>query len=348
MKHPRNSEPPLAPQAPGRWADSLKQLQDFDTVSVFKAPDAPPLPPRSALFTLQVGGFWDAYCHIVRADKLPARTSVHLFKAGVQPLWEDPKNADGGRLILYTPKTAAVHIWERVLLALVGGAFGPSSASIMGAVLQVREDSDIISVWVDNASNDDAISSIRSAFIGATQLPPHIAATVSFKAHNSKAKKDDGFSRGSRFSAAPGFSRGLPRESSGGSTGSGRGGRGNPAFSKWRGREDRGRDSRGGYDKHAAKSEVSVDDLGSWRRGPSPAPAPAPERASAPAPAAAAEPAPAPTPAPAPAPAPVSRHMRALQRASSDPSVSDDSGGTTPTGRRRRPQGGPARLGADQ
>lgn len=44
--------------------------------------------------------WWGIYCHMVRLSDLPPYTDLHLFKKGIQPMWEDPANSKGGKWVI--------------------------------------------------------------------------------------------------------------------------------------------------------------------------------------------------------------------------------------------------------
>lgn len=43
--------------------------------------------------------WWSMYSHLVRLHDLPPHTDLHLFKHGIQPMWEDDANAKGGKWV---------------------------------------------------------------------------------------------------------------------------------------------------------------------------------------------------------------------------------------------------------
>lgn len=43
--------------------------------------------------------WWALYTHIVRLGDLPPHIDLHLFKKGIQPMWEDPANIKGGKWV---------------------------------------------------------------------------------------------------------------------------------------------------------------------------------------------------------------------------------------------------------
>jgi hypothetical protein len=51
---------------------------------------------------------------------LKLRDSVHLFKRGVKPLWEDPRNVHGGAWTFRVPKETASEFWMHTCLLAIG------------------------------------------------------------------------------------------------------------------------------------------------------------------------------------------------------------------------------------
>lgn len=48
------------------------------------------------------------YDEVTRPSKLPANADFHLFKAGVEPKWEDPECVNGGKWTAISSKKAAL------------------------------------------------------------------------------------------------------------------------------------------------------------------------------------------------------------------------------------------------
>ncbi|CAN1245840.1 Eukaryotic translation initiation factor NCBP, partial [Linum grandiflorum] len=112
------------------YEDNIKKIVEFSTVETF----------------------WVCYCHLTRPSSLPSPTDLHLFKAGIRPLWEDSANSSGGKWIIRFKKVVSGRFWEDLVLALVGDQLEYSD-NICGAVLSIRFNEDILSVWNRNASD---------------------------------------------------------------------------------------------------------------------------------------------------------------------------------------------------
>jgi hypothetical protein len=64
--------------------------------------------------------FWELYNNFDVKTMLKLRDSVHLFKNGVKPLWEDPRNIRGGAWTFRVPKEQAPEFWKHICLAAIG------------------------------------------------------------------------------------------------------------------------------------------------------------------------------------------------------------------------------------
>lgn len=56
-------------------------------------------------------------------QSLKMKDSVHLFKRGVRPVWEDPRNVEGGAWTFRVSKSISGEFWQEILLLAVGEQF---------------------------------------------------------------------------------------------------------------------------------------------------------------------------------------------------------------------------------
>ncbi|KAA8910444.1 translation initiation factor eIF 4e-like domain-containing protein [Sphaerosporella brunnea] len=91
--------------------------------------------------------FWSVYTHLRRPSTLPHVSDYHLFKKGIRPVWEDKENRNGGKWNIRLKKGVANRYWEDLMLAIVGDQFGEAGEDLCGAVLSVRGNEDVLSVW---------------------------------------------------------------------------------------------------------------------------------------------------------------------------------------------------------
>ena len=127
-----------------------------------------------------VESFWQIYDHMVRPNVFKVTTDYHLFKEGVQPMWEDEQNKQGGKWMVRLKKGIASRVWEELLLAIIGEQFDVGQ-EICGAVVSVRHNEDIISVWNRSTDNKEATSKIRDQIQRILKIPKFIS--IEYKKH---------------------------------------------------------------------------------------------------------------------------------------------------------------------
>ncbi len=66
--------------------------------------------------------FWEVFNQFP-LDALKMKDSVHYFKRGVKPVWEDPRNITGGSWTFRVPKAQSRDFWKETLLLVVGEQF---------------------------------------------------------------------------------------------------------------------------------------------------------------------------------------------------------------------------------
>lgn len=102
-----------------------------------------------------VQDFWKCYNNLPPIEKLRFKSSFHVMKSGISPLWEDPKNANGGFWAMRVRKDDTAYVWKEVILALIGEQFEGSLGEgdeICGLTVSIRQHDDIIRIWNTNAS----------------------------------------------------------------------------------------------------------------------------------------------------------------------------------------------------
>ena len=153
------------------FKDSIKPLATFGTVE----------------------DFWAVYQHLLRPDKVEARTCYHLFQEGVQPMWEDEANKEGGRWHVWFQKGYSSRLWEDLLMAIIGNQF-EEGESITGIEIRTKVRGDSISVWNKDASNDTQKESVKQDFLKALNAPEGLHLEYeNFKESIAGSKKGGGF-----------------------------------------------------------------------------------------------------------------------------------------------------------
>lgn len=131
--------------------------------------------------------FWEVFNQFP-LDALKMKDSVHFFKRGVKPVWEDPRNITGGSWTFRVPKAQSGEFWKETLLLAVGEQFvdviqprkfwSPESSihrleatdlltgdDLCGVSLSVRFNSNLITIWNRDASNQKSIDGILSVVL---------------------------------------------------------------------------------------------------------------------------------------------------------------------------------------
>jgi translation initiation factor 4E len=132
--------PRLAP-ADSDWKDNLKKCGSFDDVETF----------------------WRIINNVKPASNLALNSNYHLFKEGVQPMWEDPVNRNGGKFILTIPKKDSKsgrcdEWWLYTVLAVIGETLDLNGDEVCGAVVSIRKSQDRIALWLKSSDKERCIA----------------------------------------------------------------------------------------------------------------------------------------------------------------------------------------------
>ncbi|XP_010435446.1 PREDICTED: eukaryotic translation initiation factor [Camelina sativa] len=141
------------------WGASLRKAYTFDTVE----------------------DFWGLYETIFQTSKLKANAEIHLFKAGVEPKWEDPECANGGKWtwVVSTDRNVALNKgWLETLMALIGEQFDEAD-EICGVVASIRPGAkqDKLSLWTRTKSNEAVLMGIGKKWKDILDITDKIAFT---------------------------------------------------------------------------------------------------------------------------------------------------------------------------
>ncbi|KAI8926647.1 translation initiation factor eIF 4e-like domain-containing protein [Entophlyctis helioformis] len=128
----------------------------------------------------------------MRASEVPVSGNYHIFKEGVEPAWEDPANAKGGKWTFPVQKQKRGpeldQYWLHTALACIGEQF-TYGEEICGAVVSIRKVQDRICVWTKTA--DDREKCIKIGQELKALLPT--TEKVTFQAHSDSAVKKSSF-----------------------------------------------------------------------------------------------------------------------------------------------------------
>uniref|UniRef100_A0A1I8AK33 eIF-4F 25 kDa subunit n=1 Tax=Steinernema glaseri TaxID=37863 RepID=A0A1I8AK33_9BILA len=135
------------------WEDCLRQVALFDTVE----------------------DFWALYNHLQQSSVLNYGSDYYVFKEGIKPMWEDENNIKGGRWLVFVDKQKRAerldHYWMELLMAMIGEQFEEHGEHICGAVVNVRQKGDKVSLWTRDALKDDVNLRIGQILKAKLEIP---------------------------------------------------------------------------------------------------------------------------------------------------------------------------------
>lgn len=125
--------------------------------------------------------FWAIYSHLKRPSDLPS-VNLSVFRKGIKPLWEDEANKKGGKFIIRVKKGISSHIWEALLLAVVGNQLGVGPDEICGVTISIRSPGfNIVTLWIRTSDNMTKIQRMKQRMRFLLEIPDFV--TLDFKPH---------------------------------------------------------------------------------------------------------------------------------------------------------------------
>ncbi|KAH9385695.1 translation initiation factor 4E [Nematocida major] len=149
--------------------------------------------------------FWGIMKEIGDVTMLPISSNLHFFRTGIEPMWEDKKNAHGGKWVLEIPGGSPVQdVWTNTLLFCISETVmtRPSSGAstdfiisdatidrslagvICGAVFSPRKNYTRISIWT--SLKDRRVTRIGEQWKSFAGIEDSYK--LNFKAHESAIK----------------------------------------------------------------------------------------------------------------------------------------------------------------
>jgi translation initiation factor 4E len=132
-----------------------------------------------------VEDFWRLYNNITLPSQLQIGCSYNLFKEGIEPKWEDPSNAKGGKWTLIIQKTKGLldKLWLWLILGCIGEML-EGMEDVCGIVVNVRKGQDKLCIWTKDAENQDAVVKMGLSIKKALELPDQFP--VGYQGHFQK------------------------------------------------------------------------------------------------------------------------------------------------------------------
>lgn len=109
-------------------------------------------------------------------DRIRLRDTVHIFRKGVQPVWEDPENVSGGCWTFRVPKIKGQDFFHEVVILAMANELQAAIESehdhVLGVSISTRFNSYLISVWNKHGFNENSIRILERTII--VRLSPHL------------------------------------------------------------------------------------------------------------------------------------------------------------------------------
>lgn len=143
------------------WAEKGQQSTPAVKTATAGAEEYASRPKQLGDPIISIKGFYEHFNNIP-IDNLKLRDSIHLFHAGVKPLWEDPRNTRGGAWYFRISKENAAAFWHEICLLAVGDVLQHAvetkrdafNDDICGVTYSVRWNAVQVAVWTRDASNE--------------------------------------------------------------------------------------------------------------------------------------------------------------------------------------------------
>jgi len=155
-KHPLNSEWTLwyfLKDNKTRWEDSQKEVASFGTIE----------------------DFWGLFNNITRGSAINPGCDYSLFRKGINPMWEDPQNKNGGKWTYNSPvrnrRGDLDDMFIDLMLMLIGEAGGEVSDDCNGMVLSIRPRGDRLALWTRTTAEDGKIRAAGNMMKEYLRLP---------------------------------------------------------------------------------------------------------------------------------------------------------------------------------
>jgi translation initiation factor 4E len=119
--------------------------------------------------------FWQIFNNVKPPSQIGDKCNYHIFKEGIEPMWEDPKNENGGKWVLTITKTSnnksrVDEFWLFTCLAVIGETIDFAGDMVCGAVVSIRRNQDRIALWI-KTDEPNIVSQIGARWKKAMDVP---------------------------------------------------------------------------------------------------------------------------------------------------------------------------------
>jgi hypothetical protein len=83
---------------------------------------------------------------------------LFVMKKGITPIWEDPKNRDGGCFSYKVPNKSVYKVWKDLTYSIAGGSVSNQAGfvnCVTGITISPKKNFCIIKIWMTNCNNQN-------------------------------------------------------------------------------------------------------------------------------------------------------------------------------------------------
>ena len=125
--------------------------------------------------------FWGIYQHMKKPLTIVKNSNFYIFKEGIKPMWADPQNQNGGRLIVCFKKEMKKNVntaWEELLIEFL--LLDQDRIKINGVSLDIKFNDINICLWMPPKTPEE-LEVAREWFKRVTAVTPEVK--IDYKAH---------------------------------------------------------------------------------------------------------------------------------------------------------------------
>jgi translation initiation factor 4E len=118
------------------------------------------------------------YNNLYTVSEIIPNTDYLMFRKGIRPEWEDPRNKKGGKWVVTVPieedmEEECEEAWQKLLLHMIGGIFPDDTFDLInGAIFSIRDKHWRISIWCNDNNNIPRLKRIGARFKELCEFPP--------------------------------------------------------------------------------------------------------------------------------------------------------------------------------
>lgn len=115
--------------------------------------------------------------NVYTVSEIIPNTDFLMFKKGIRPEWEHPRNKNGGKWVVTLPieedmEDECQEAWTKLLLHMIGGLFPEDCGEIInGAIFSIRDKHWRLSLWCNDNNNIPRLKRIGAHFKELCGLP---------------------------------------------------------------------------------------------------------------------------------------------------------------------------------